>query len=428
MTGRDAEMVMWLHGQQARLLDRAIGWAKISSYSLDPAGLARTADAIALAFGTFAAVRRTPVSPRRQIDDRGREVIQPLGDVLSIRHVAPRERLSILLAIHYDTVYPPEDQPPRIESADEGKKLRGPGVTDAKGGLVVLHAALEAFMRFGATDELSWEVLLNADEELGSPSSAPLLADAAGRHDLGLVFEPTLDEAGTLAAARKGSGNFCVVIRGRAAHAGRAIADGRNAVVAAARLATCLTALGDQGHDVTVNVAAIHGGDALNVVPDLAVLRLNVRVATKADAAWLTTRLDEAVAAVDQRDGFSATLTGGFHGPPKPLDAPTERLLDHVAACGRDLSITITARPTGGVCDGNKLAAAGLPTLDTLGVRGGGIHSPEEYLVVASLAERAALTAVLLARLADGSLAWPRRGSPTENARDDGPGTSPSCS
>jgi glutamate carboxypeptidase len=246
--------------------------------------------------------------------------------------------------------------------------------------------------------------LINADEELGSPGSASLLAEAAARNDVGLLFEPALDEAGTLAGARKGSGNFTVVIRGRAAHAGRQFAAGRNAVAAAARLAAACDGLNRAGREVTVNVAALHGGEAFNVVPDLAMLRLNARVATAADADWLTTGLAELVAEANAAEGFSAALHGGFHCPPKPFDEPIRGLFDRVRACGDALGLALTAEPTGGVCDGNKLAAAGLPNLDTLGVRGGRIHSPEEYLVVASLAERAKLTALVLADLAERGL------------------------
>lgn len=367
------------------------------------------ADALAAALAGFGEVRRTAVPRRVWIDDRGRTVEQALGNVLSIRYRAPRERLSVLLAIHYDTVYPLGDTPPRVELAEYRNTLRGPGVADAKGGIAVLLGALEAAMHAGAGETLSWEVLLNADEELGSPGSASLLTEAARRHDLGLVFEPALDEAGTLASSRKGSGNFHVVIHGKAAHAGRNPADGRNAVVAAAELATTLMSLNDRGQDVTVNVAAIHGGEAFNVVPDVAVLRVNVRAAHDEGGTWVVGQLTAAVEAINHRGGYSAALQGGIHCPPKPLDHATQRLLAHVATCGHDLGLPITARPTGGVCDGNKLAAAGLPTIDTLGVRGGGIHSPDEYLVVDSLAERASLVALLLSRLADGSLAWPRR-------------------
>jgi glutamate carboxypeptidase len=410
MKARDGAIVAWAQGQQERLLGQVTSWADISSHSLDPSGLTRMADALVHAFDTLGEVRRTPVPPRIWIDDKGRAIEQPLGDVLSVRHVAPRERLRVLLAIHYDTVYPAGDQPPHLELVDQGRVLRGPGVADAKGGIAVLLGALEAAMHYGAGDTLSWEVLLNADEELGSPGSAGLLLEAATRHDLGLVFEPAVDEAGTLASSRKGSGNFHVVIHGKAAHAGRNPAAGRNAVVAAADLAITLANLNDEAREVTVNVAAIHGGDALNVVPDVAVVRVNVRAARDDGASWVTRQLEAAVESLNHREGYSATLHGGIHCPPKLFDEPTQRLFSHVATCGRDLGLTITAKPTGGVCDGNKLAAAGLPTIDTLGVRGGSIHSPDEYLLVESLTERASLVAILLARLADGSLDWPRRG------------------
>jgi glutamate carboxypeptidase len=398
-------MLAWIDRQQGRMLEMVRAWARISSWSLDPARLAAMHRAASEAFASVGSVERVPGGTRAAIGDDGRETTTPLGDAVRVRGGAgPAGSPRVLLGIHMDTVYPPSTEPPRVELAPDGAILRGPGVTDAKGGLVVMLVALESFTRFGPADRLRWEVFINADEELGSPGSAPLLAEAAARNDVGLLFEPALDEAGTLAGARKGSGNFTVVIRGRAAHAGRHFAEGRNAVAAAARLATACHALNDSGRGVTVNVAALHGGEGFNVVPDLAVLRLNARVATAAEADWLAARLAELVAEANAAAGFSASLQGGFHCPPKPFDGPTRGLFDRVRACGDELGLTLIAEPTGGVCDGNKLAAAGLPTLDTLGVRGGGIHSPDEYLVVASLAERAKLTALVLADLAERGL------------------------
>jgi glutamate carboxypeptidase len=405
MSSRQAEMLAWIDRQQGRMVETVRAWAGISSWSLDPEGLAEMHRAASEAFATLGPVERIPGGNRSDIGKDGRETTSPLGDAFRVRGGAgPAGSPRVLLGIHMDTVYPPNSEPPRVELTAAGAILSGPGVADAKGGLAVMLIALEAFTRFGPADRLRWEVFINADEELGSPDSAPLLAEAAARNDVGLLFEPALDEAGTLAGARKGSGNFTVVIRGRAAHAGRHFAEGRNAVVAAARLATACHALNDSGRGVTVNVAALHGGEGFNVVPDLAVLRLNARVATAADADWLSARLAELVAEANAAEGFSASLHGGFHCPPKPFDGLTRSLFDRVRACGDELSLTLIAEPTGGVCDGNKLAAAGLPTLDTLGVRGGGIHSPDEYLVVASLAERAKLTALVRADLAERGL------------------------
>jgi len=414
----------WIDQERDRLLETVIGWARIGSHSLDPVGLGRMRDSVAAAFAPLGTPRRIPVAPWAMIAADGREVSTPLGDTLSIRGGAARrpDAVRVLLVIHMDTVYPAHGAAypshgaaagPPVELDASGGILRGPGVTDAKGGLAVMLMALEAVERAGLTERLAWEVLVNADEELGSPGSARLLMEAAGRHDLGLLFEPALDATGTLAAPRKGSGNFQLVVRGRSAHAGRRFTEGRNAVVAAARLATALAAVNDEaitaGRDLTVNVAAIRGGDGFNVVPELAIVDVNVRAATPADAAWATDRLAAIAATAADGDGLTATLHGGFHSPPKPLDLPTRLLLDHATTCGAELGLAIAAAATGGACDGNRLAAAGLPNLDSLGVRGGGIHSPEEYLLVESLAERAKLTALLLAGLADGSLAWPRR-------------------
>ena len=405
MSSRQMEMLAWIDRQQGRMLEMVRAWAGISSWSLDPAGLAVMHRAASEAFATLGPVERVSGGNRTVIGDDGRETISPLGDAICARGGGgPVGCPRALLGIHMDTVHPPAAEPPRVELASDGAVLRGPGVTDAKGGLAVLLVALEAFTRFGQTDRLRWEVFVNADEELGSPGSAPLLADAAARNDVGLLFEPALDEAGTLAGARRGSGNFAVVVHGRAAHAGRHFAEGRNAVAAAARLATACDTLNDTGPGLTVNVAALHGGASVNVVPDLAVLRLNVRVNTPAEADWVTHRLAALVAEAARTEGISATLHGGFHCPPKLLDQPAQALLERIVACGRTLGLALESRPTGGACDGNKLAAAGLPTIDSLGVRGGGIHSPAEYLVVESLTERAKLTALVLTDLAERGL------------------------
>jgi len=401
----------WIDSQQDRLLGLVRDWAAISSYSLDPAGLGRMRARLIEDFAPLCRlagtrVEETAAGRRLVVNASGEEVSEPVGNLLSLRHAAPAGP-RVLLGIHYDTVYPANAAPHTVSLSNDGCVLRGPGVTDAKGGLAVMLIALEAFQRFGQTDRLSWEVLLNGDEELGSPGSAEALAAAAARNDLGLLFEPALDEAGTLAGARKGSANLAVVIRGRSAHAGRHFHEGRNAVVAAADLAAAIDRLNAETGDATFNIAAIDGGAAVNVIPDLAILRLNIRVGTAATADWAIDQIRELVAETNRRDGITASLHGGFHCPPRPVDSPMQQLLDQVTRCGEQLGLAITCRPTGGVCDGNKLAAAGLPTVDTLGVRGGGIHSPDEYLIVKSLVERATLTACLLAGLADGSLAWP---------------------
>ena len=139
-------------------------------------------------------------------------------------------------------------------------------------------------------------------------------------------------------------------------------------------------------------------------MPDLAICRINARITKVKQEPIVEQWFKECVAAFNDREGITAKLTGGFHCPPKPFDDATARLFAHVANCGKDLGQTINWRMTGGVSDGNKLAAAGLPTVDSLGPCGGGIHSPEEYLVLPSLVERAQLTALLLMKLAAGEI------------------------
>jgi glutamate carboxypeptidase len=331
----------------------------------------------------------------------GKLVNMPLGKALSITK-RPDAGLRVLLCGHLDTVYSVGHPFQRCVRLDENR-LQGPGVTDAKGGLVVMLLALEALERGPWAESLGWEVLINPDEEIGSPGSAKLLVAAAHRNRLGLVFEPALPDGG-LVGQRKGTGNFTVVVRGRAAHAGRDPDAGRNAINALARYIVELNDL--HGHDqgITVNVGTIRGGGPVNVVPDLAVCRMNVRVKEPEEQRRFEANLARLSGSINALDGISLELSGGFTRPPKLLDAETCQMLDHVAECGRDLGLSISWRVSGGACDGNNLAAEGLPTVDSMGVRGGNLHSSEEYMFIDSITERAQLTALLLMKLASGEL------------------------
>ena len=185
---------------------------------------------------------------------------------------------------------------------------------------------------------------------------------------------------------------------GRSAHAGRNPQDGRNAVVAASALAISLKAM--EHGELSVNPAKIEGGAANNVVPDLAVLRFNVRPRNAAAAEIFELDLNRLMDIVENGHEVSIALHGGMTRPPKPVDARAQALFDLVQRTGADLGQAIGGQPSGGVCDGNNIAACGVPVVDTMGVRGGAIHSPDEYLIASSLAERAALSALVLHRLA----------------------------
>ncbi len=190
-------------------------------------------------------------------------------------------------------------------------------------------------------------------------------------------------------------------MRGGSAHAGRNPEDGRNALLAAADLALRLAALRRDG--LSVNPSRIEGGSPSNVVPDLAVLRVNLRPRTPEIEAETKRAIDELIAAVATDHEVRIEPHGEFGRPPKPLTPEAEALFELVAQAGADLGQQIAWKPSGGVCDGNNIAACGVPVVDTMGVRGGKIHSMEEYLISDSLGERAALSALAILRLTDGA-------------------------
>jgi glutamate carboxypeptidase len=269
-----------------------------------------------------------------------------------------------------------------------------------KGGLAVLLAALKAVEESPRAASLGYEIVINSDEEVGSPGSAALIAGSARGKKAAFTYEPSALPDGTLAGARPGSGNFSLVVRGRSAHAGRNPEDGRNAVLAAAELAIRLAEAAGEG--LSVNPARIDGGGPNNVVPDHSVLRVNMRPSTLAAQARAQATLEQAVAEVAAKRDVHIDIHGGWGRPPKPLDSRAQKLFALVRDCGAELGQPIGWRDSGGVCDGNNIAACGVPVVDTMGVRGGAIHSPSEYLIVESLAERAALSALTILRLAQG--------------------------
>ena len=382
------------------MLAQVEAWSLINSGSRNLHGLTRVAAMLTDAFAALPG----EVSLREAARV---EAVDAAGSSYDIQHgrnlhlaVRPDAPVQLLLTGHMDTVFAADHAFQTLTWLEEGV-LGGPGVADMKGGIAVMLAALEAVERSPLAAQFGYEVVINSDEEVGSPGSAALIAQAARGKRAALTYEPAALPDGTLAGARPGSGNFSFVISGKSAHAGRNPEDGRNAVVAAADLALRLAKA--KGPRLSVNVAKVDGGGPNNVVPDHAVLRVNLRPATVADQARAQGLIDGAVAMVAAEHQVAIHAHGGFGRPPKPMDAAAEALFGLVRQAGADLGQAIRWQASGGVCDGNNIAACGVPVLDTMGVRGGKIHSMEEYLIVDSLAERAALSAVTLLRLAEGA-------------------------
>ena len=382
------------------MLDQVLAWAAINSGSRNLGGLERMADLLADAFAALPGVLRLEEpAPVDAVDNAGKSLTLKHGRHLHLT-VRPTAPLQLLFTGHMDTVFAPDHPFQQTRWLEDGV-LNGPGVADMKGGIAVMLAALKAVERSPAGDRIGYEVVINSDEEVGSLASAPLLAQAAGGKRAALTYEPAALPDGTLAGARPGSGNFGIIVRGRSAHAGRNPEDGRNALLAAADLALRLDALKRDG--LSVNPSRIEGGSPSNVVPDLAILRVNLRPRTPDIEALAKGQIEEIVAAVSAEREVQIELNGGFGRPPKPLTKDAEALFNLVKQAGADLGQAIAWQPSGGVCDGNNIAACGVPVVDTMGVRGGKIHSPEEYLIAASLSERAALSALTILRLAEGA-------------------------
>ena len=380
------------------MLDQTLDWAAINSGTGNLAGLAevaaRLADAFSVLPGTLALVDAEPT-----------KVILPDGAVRTIERgrnlhlaVRPEAGTRILLTGHMDTVFATDHPFQAIVRREDGR-INGPGVADMKSGLAIMLAALKGLEASPLRDRIGYEVVINSDEETGSQGSASLIAHAARGKAAALTYEPAASPEGLLAGARPGSGNFSIVITGRSAHAGRNPEDGRNAVLAAADLALRLARAA--GPRLSVNPARIDGGGPNNVVPDHAVLRVNLRPATPEDQARAQSHIAAAIAMVAAEHQVTIHSHGGFARPPKPLDAQAERLFALVRDCGARLGQTIAWAPSGGVCDGNNIAACGVPVVDTMGARGGAIHSADEFLIPDSLAERAMLSTLVMLELAE---------------------------
>lgn len=387
-----------LRDKQASMVETTIALANINSGSLNAAGVNRVGEQlVAVARDLGASVQRRVSAPYRLINDRGEWQEHPLGDAFILRK-HPNAPRRILLAGHLDTVFAKDSAFQTCQWLDDNT-LNGPGVADLKGGLVLMFEALRVLENSPLAGSIGWDVLLNPDEEIGSPSSAELFVELAQHCQVGMIYEPCMPN-GHLAGDRKGSGNFSLVCTGLAAHAGREHHKGRNAIRA---LCDAMAAIDDlNGHwpGVTINPGYIHGGGALNIVPDSAVGKFNVRVASHHEMQQVEAALSKIVAQINQRDGISLALHGGFGRPPKIIEGRQQQLYQLAQQCGQSLGIDLQWHPTGGCCDGNNLAAAGVINIDTLGIQGGNIHSDREYLLADSFVPRAQLSAMLLLQLA----------------------------
>ncbi len=391
-----------LTGRLDELTANVIALAEINSGTHNPDGVNRCGERLSELAGTLQPhrVEMLPVDPTPIVTETGQMAACPVGDAVLITKRADAP-FQVCLFGHLDTVFPADH--PFQAVAVSNHRLHGPGVADCKGGLVLATEVLRHLESVDWGQQIGWEFLVVPDEEVGSVGSQPLLQAAAGRCDVGLGFEPALPSGG-VAGARKGTLNGHTVIRGKAAHAGRAHHEGRSAVRGLARLVDALEELNERD-GVTVNFGRISGGGPTNVVPDFAMGAFNLRVGTAEDATWIREQFDRVTAQTATANEVEIELIWGSSRPPKARTPELDQLLVDVASAAEEAGLQIRAEDTGGCCDGNDLAAAGLPNVDSLGIFGGNIHSSQEFAEVSSIAERVPVVVEVLRRAYQRSVA-----------------------
>jgi len=316
------------------------------------------------------------------------------GDHILARRVGTASGKSLLCIGHMDTVFPAgtaASRPFRIEAG----RATGPGVVDMKGGLTVLLFAFKALAAIDSPlyQRLGFSILINSDEEIGSPTSRQLFVDLATCHQAAIVLEPARPN-GECVVGRKGAGHFRLEVFGRQAHAGSQPELGINAIWELAHKVCAMQSLNDLERGTTVNVGVVRGGERSNIVPDYACADVDLRVWSVEEADRVT-RAFRDIAERPTIPGATARLSGEMSTPPWQANEGTRRMLAMLNAGGSSLGLTFAGVTTGGASDGNRTAQL-IPTLDGLGAVGSKMHSPEEYLEVASLQQRAALLAFFM--------------------------------
>ncbi len=312
------------------------------------------------------------------------------GDHLAARW-NPTAQGGILVLCHMDTVHP-EGSLLKMPLIEKEGRLYGPGVEDMKGGIAILLSVLKIFREKQAWPQRSITALFTSDEEIGSETSRELIERLAREASLVLCLEPCMPD-GSLKTWRKGVGDFELVTRGRAAHAGTDHQVGRNAIEEMAHQILAIQRMTDYERGTTLNVGMVNGGTRPNVVPAEATAQIDLRVIDPGEAERIT---QELLALKPALEGTLVKVTGGLNRPPMPRDDLMAQTFQKAQEIASRLSLALTEGGTGGGSDANFVAPLGVPVLDGLGVRGDGAHSEREHVVISSLVERAALLAALL--------------------------------
>jgi glutamate carboxypeptidase len=382
MTAPLDDAIGWLRAQRAGMTGLLGRLVRENSHTGNPAGVARVADLVE------PELRRLGLAVER---------VQPEGFGPHLFFRGPAPGRPAFLVGHLDTVFPPG----AFEGFEvDGDTARGPGVFDMKGGVVLLLHVLEALGRAGLLARLPVAGALVSDEEVGSPSSQPLLRERAAGAACGLVLES--GRAGDVVVTRrKGGATLHVTAHGVAAHAGNEHEKGRNAIWALSRFVNLAQLATDHARGLTVNVGTIRGGTTKNTVPDLAECEVDLRFPTAADGAALVAGL-EASAEAAALEGTRLEVRRASWRDPLQRTEASAALAARYAECARASGLGTGEAPVvGGGSDGCTLGSAGVPTIDSLGPRGRGFHTREEQVDLASFAPKGEAILRLLVEIMD---------------------------
>ena len=302
----------------------------------------------------------------------------------------------ILLVGHLDTVFPPESATTPFEINDG--KIMGPGTADMKGGIVVMVQALRVLEELGLLEQIPFRILMNGDEEVGSPFSSQMVREMAAEASCGLIFECG-GLGNQVVVGRRGVIRFNLTATGKARHAGVKEGPKASAIVELARMVLALEGLNNHERSISINVGTVQGGEANNIVPDLARASFEFRFRDSGAEKEILAKVQEIVSSVTT-PGCGATLET-LHRRPCMVSVPgSDDLVSTLMDTARELGQSLETEDRGGASDGNFLSEMGVPVIDGLGPGGDMDHSADEYILEKSLYERTELTALLLVRLA----------------------------
>lgn len=292
----------------------------------------------------------------------------------------------ILFLSHYDTVWAPGTLP----IVEKNNKIYGPGIFDMKAGLLSSIWIIKVLNETIGTLPFSPVFLFTGDEEIGSGTSKDIIEDVAKTCDAVFVMEPPTSRNNALKIERKGVGKFRIKTVGVSAHAGNHHKEGASAILEMSKIVQKLESLTDYKKGTTLNVGKIRGGTATNVVPESAEITVDVRVRTIEEARKIEKYIHSLKVTDPEIDIY---VKGGLNRPPMEKTAGNMRLFKLAVEAGKNLGLKVQAMPVGGGSDGNFTSALGIPTLDGLGIPGGGPHARTEHIKIDLFPEKCALVA-----------------------------------